>query len=212
MLPTKSEVFAKFTSFVEMVEAQTGKSVKIIRSDNGSEYSSKAMKEFCIKKGIQQQYSILYTPEQNGVAERLNRTITEEIRAMLYQAKLPKRFWAEALSTAMYLKNRSPHSYLDGKTPYEILHRQKPNLSHLRVFGCLATVHIPNQQHQKIDAKATVKIFIGYPDNIKGYRLIDSESQVVTISRNVIFHEENFLCDIENIQSIPSSEASRNLV
>ena len=114
------------------------------------------------------------------------------MRAMLYQAKLPKRFWAEALNTAVYLKNRSPHSYLDGKIPYEIFHGQKPNFSHLRVFGGLETVHIPKQQRQKIDAKATVKIVIGYPDNIKGYRLIDPESQVVTISRNVIFHEEKF--------------------
>ena len=121
---------------------------------------------------------------------------------MLYQAKLPKKFWTEAMNTAVYLKNGSPHSYLDGKMPYEIFHEQKPNLLHLRFFGRLATVHIPKQQRQKIDAKAAVKIFIGYPDNIKGYGLIDPESQVVTSSRNVILHEEKFLCDIENIQSI----------
>ena len=97
------------------------------------------MEEFCKKKGFQHQYTTSYTPEQNGVAERFNRTIAENMRAMLYHAKLPKKFWTEPINTAVYLKNRSPHSYLDGLTPFEIFHGQKPNLSHLRVFGCLTT-------------------------------------------------------------------------
>ena len=198
MIKSKKEVFEKFVNFVKMMKIQTGRSIKKVRSDNGGEYSSVAMKEFCKKKGIQHQYTTSYTPEQNGVAERFNRTIAENMRAMLYHAKLPKKFWAEAINTAVYLKNRSPHSYLDGITPFEIFHGQKPNLSNLRVFGCLTTVHIPKQQRLKIDAKAEVKIFIGYPDNVKGYRLIDPESLKVTISRNVIFHEDKFLCDIEN--------------
>ena len=198
MIRSKKEVFEKFVNFVKMMEIQTGRSIKKVRSDNGGEYCSAAMEEFCKKKGIQHQYTTPYTPEQNGVAERFNRTITENMRAMLYHAKLPKKFWAEAINTAVYLKNRSPHSYLDGLTPFEIFHGQKPNLSHLRVFGCLTTVHIPKQQRLKVYAKAKVKIFIGYPDNVKGYRLMDPESLKVTISRNVIFHEDKFLCDIEN--------------
>ena len=190
MIQSKKEVFEKF---VKMMEIQTGRPIKKVRSDNGGEYSSVAMKEFCKKKGIQHQYTTSYTPEQNGVAERFNRTIAENMRAMLYHAKLPKKFWAEPINTAVYLKNRSPHSYLDGITPFEVFHGQKPHFSNLRVFGCLTTVHIPKQQRLKIDAKAEVKIFIDYPDNVKGYRLIDPESLKVTISHNVIFHEDKFM-------------------
>ena len=127
------------------------------------------------------------------------------MHAMLHHAKLPKKFWAEALSTTVSLKNRSPHSYIIGRTPYEIFHAKKPNLSHLHVFGCLATVHVPKQQHLKIDAKANV--FIGYSDDVKGYRLIDRQTLAVTISRNVIFHEDKFLCDMENVRNIhPTAE------
>ena len=104
MIQSKKEVFEKFVSFVKMMEIQTGRSIKKVRSDNGGEYCSAAMEEFCKKKGIQHQYTTPYTPEQNGVAERFNRTIAENMRAMLYHAKLPKKFWVEATNTAVYLK------------------------------------------------------------------------------------------------------------
>ena len=203
MLKTKADVFVKFKDFVEMVENQKGKNVKVLRSDNGGEYMSKELEQFCKQKGIQCQHSVPYTPEQNGVAERLNRTLVEDMRAMLHHAQLSKMYWAEAISTAAYLKNRSVHSSLDGKTPYEIWHGQKPNLSHLRVFGCLSTVHVPKQNRKKLDAKALVKIFVGYPDGVKGYRLIDPESLKVTISRDVIFHEDKFVSDTDNINTQP---------
>lgn len=134
--------------------------MKILRTDNGGEFTSKEFLQFCREKGIQRQYSIPYTPEQNGVAERLNRTLAEEMRAMLYHAQSPKQYWAEAISTAAYLKNGSPHSALNGKNPYETWQEKKPNLSHLRVFGCLSTVHVPKQKCTKLDAKAFVRIFI----------------------------------------------------
>ena len=94
----------------------------------------------------------------------------------------------------------------------EIFHGQKPNLSHLHVFGYLATVHVPKQQRLKIDAKAKVKVFIGYSDDVKGYRLIDPQTLAVTVSRNVIFHEDKFLCDMENIRNIHPVVAAEDLV
>ena len=203
MLKTKNEVLMRFKDFVEMVETQTGKCVKILRTDNGGEFTSKEFLQFCREKGIQCQYSNPYTPEQNGMAERLNRTLAEEMRAILYHAQLPKQYWAEAISTAAYLKNRSPHSALNGKTPYETWHEKKPNLSHLRVFGCLSTVHVPKQKRTKLDAKALVRIFIGYPDGVKGYRLIDPTTLTITVSRDVIFYEDKFISDIELIKSDP---------
>ena len=87
-----------------MMKIQTGRSIKKVRSDNGGEYCSVALKEFWKKKGIQHQYTISYAPEQNVVADCFHRTIAENLRAMLYHAKLPKTFWAEAINTALYLK------------------------------------------------------------------------------------------------------------
>ena len=92
------------------------------------------------------------TPEQNGVAERLNRTLVEMARSMLLDGKLKLKFWAEAVSTAVYLKNRTPSSALK-ITPYEAWHGSKPKVDHLRVFGCDAFAHIPKDERSKFDSK-----------------------------------------------------------
>ena len=103
------------------------------------------------------------------MAERFNRTIIESARSMLIHAKLPLVFWAEACDTAVYTHNRSPTTSLKDKTPFECLFGRKPNVSHLRVFGCLTYVLIPQSQRKKLDAKARRAIFVGYPPGIKGY-------------------------------------------
>ncbi|KAG2854887.1 hypothetical protein PC115_g25913 [Phytophthora cactorum] len=107
LLRNKSEVADKFAEFVAMAETQTGKRVKTLRSDNGGEYTSGAMAKFCKDRGIEQKFTPPYTPQLNGVAERMNRTLVECARCMLEHAGLSKSYWGEAVMTATFLRNRS---------------------------------------------------------------------------------------------------------
>lgn len=96
----------------------------------------------CLKSGIQRHLTVPNTPQQNGLAERYNRTILERVRCMLSNSKLPKVFWGEAVNTTTYLINRSPSLALNLKTPQEIWSGKPPNLNYLRVFGCSAYAHV----------------------------------------------------------------------
>ena len=117
-----------------------------LRSDRGAEYTSRLMTDFLTSQGIAQQLTTAYTPEQNGVAERMNRTLCEAARAMLFNAKLPKKYWAEAISTAAYIRNRLPtRSLEEGITSFEKWHGHKPNINHIRVFGCMAYAHVADK-------------------------------------------------------------------
>eukprot|EP00253_Pinus_taeda_P035892 PITA_35892 len=131
--------------FKALVENQTEKKIKVLRTDNGGEICSKEFEEFCKKCGIARQKTTPYTPQQNGVAERMNKTLMERARSILSGAGLGQEFWAEAVDTACYLVNRSPSSALEDKTPQEVWPGKKPSLSHLRVFGCDAYVHVPKE-------------------------------------------------------------------
>ena len=190
-LKSKSEVPSKFKEFVSFGESRSGK-VKVLRSDNGGEYTSQEFSKYCIEKGISHEFTSPYCPEQNGVTERLNRTIMETARSMIYQTRLPLDFWAEACSTAVYLRNRSPTTSLKDITPFESLFGQKPDVSNLRVFGCVCYVHIPDSRRQKLDKKSFRAIFIGYSIGTKGYKLYDLSKKSFVISRDVAFVEKQF--------------------
>ena len=193
VLKHKSEVLEKFTEWKTIVEKSSGKKlVKVLRSDNGGEYKSNDFDDLLKKNGIKHETTVPKTPEQNGVAERMNRPLVETTRSMFADSGLPKRFWAEALSTAVYLHNRSPTTSLQSKTPFEAWFGHKPDVNHLRVFGCDAYAHVPKDERRKIDSKAKKAIFLGYGDGIKGYRLYDTEKQRVFYSRDVIFNEIKF--------------------
>ena len=191
-LKKKSDVYQKFLEWKTMVERSSERPLKKIRSDNGGEYTSKEFAEHLREEGITRQLTIPKTPQQNGVAERLNRTLEEMIRSMLAESQAPKRFWAEALSTATYLRNRSPTSALNEMTPHEAWTGDKPNVEHLRVFGCTAYAHIPKDERQKLDPKARKCIMLGYGTEVKGYRLFNPETQRILYSRDVIFNETEF--------------------
>ena len=128
VLKHKHEVFACFKQWKAQVERSTGRQVKTLRSDNGGEYTSKEFALYLAKEGIKHELTTPHTPQQNGVAERLNRTLVEGVRAMLADSKLTHRFWAEALSTMAYLRNRSPTKALGGVTPHEAWSGSKPIL------------------------------------------------------------------------------------
>ena len=145
-LKSKAQVFSRFKEFKALVENQTSKKIKCLRTDNGGEFCSTEFEQFCKEQGIERHKTTPYTPQQNGVVERMNRTLMEKARSMLSGAGLEQRFWAEAVATACYLVNRSPTSALVGKTPMEVWSGKKPSIRHLRVFGCEAYAHVPKEK------------------------------------------------------------------
>lgn len=188
-LKEKSQVFKCFVEFKKMVENETDQKIKRIRSDNGMEYLSEAVDEYCKNNGIQHQLTCVYTPQQNGVAERANRTIIERGKCMLFDGSLETKFWAEACGTAAYIMNRTPRNRLQYKTPIEMWSGEKPNVSNLRIFGSKVMVHVPKEKRKKWSAKASEMIFIGYDSQKKGYRCFDSQNNKVIVSRDVNFYE-----------------------
>ena len=189
-LKTKDQAFDRFLEWKALVEKASGEKLKTLRSDNGGEYTSKKFEAYLKSEGIRHERTIPKTPQQNGVAERFNRTLVESSRSMLLDAELPQKFWAEAVSTAAYLKNRCPTRAIDEMTPYEVWNGVKPKVEHLRVFGCDAYAHIPKDERGKFDAKARKCIFMGYSRETKGYRLYDPIRQKILHSRDVRFNEE----------------------
>ena len=174
------------------LEGELGLKLNKFRSDGGGEYISTRFLDFCAARGIEKQLTVPYTPQQNGVAERMNRTLMEMARSMLNHANCAKTFWAEAVATAAYLRNRCPTSTFQGATPYERWYREKPNVDNLRVFGCNVYVHVPDQKRRKLDAKAIKGVFVGYPSGTKGYKIFVPESRSMICSRDVQFLENSF--------------------
>lgn len=204
-LKNKVDIKSVFQKFKEEVENELEMRIKTVRSDNGKEYCNKAFSDFLAASGIKHQTSTPYTPEQNGIAERMNRTLVERAKCMLFEAKLHKHLWAEAVTAAAYLVNRSPSRVLDEVTPYEKWTGKKPNLSNLQIFGSKAMVHIPKQNRLKWDRKSRELVFVGYCDNTKGYRLYDSVNKKVVISRDVIFIDKTIDNDKNDntLQTLP---------
>ena len=191
-LKQKSDVFNQFLEWKAAVEKSSGHKVKTLRTDNGGEFTSTEFENYLKSEGVKHELTVPKTPEQNGVAERLNRTLVEAVRAMLIQAKLPQRFWVEALATAVYLHNRSPTKGVTDMTPFEAWTGVKPNVSHLRSFGCTVYAHIPKDERRKLDPKSKKCVLLGYGTETKGYRLYDPQSSRVMYSRDVKFNESEF--------------------
>lgn len=197
-LKKKSETVKVFEKFKARVENQVGCKIKAINTDNGGEYINKNFRKLLEKSGVVHRTAVPYTPQQNGIAERANRTIVEMARTMLFDAGFSKEYWAEAVSTAVYILNRCPTKVVPGKTPEEEWSGIKPNLKHLKVFGCEAMVHVPKQKRDKWDPKAKKLLFMGYAEDSKGYRLIDPKTHEVIIARDVVFFESNRSPEIVN--------------
>ncbi|GKE86535.1 putative ribonuclease H-like domain-containing protein, partial [Tanacetum coccineum] len=153
-LATKDETSGILKSFITGIENLVDHKVKVIRCDNGTEFKNKEMKQFCEMKGILRQVSIARTPQKNGVAERRNMTLIEAARTMLADFKLPTTFWAKAVNTACYVKNKvlvvKPHN----KTLYELFHGRTPTLSFMRPFRCPVTILNTIDHLGKFDGKA----------------------------------------------------------
>ena len=186
-MENKSEVEDKFRSFKKMVENETEENIKRLNSDNGGEYISTSLNEFLEECGIQHSYIAAYHPQQNGIAERVNRTIMEKARSMLHHMHVPLEFWPYAVSAAVYVQNRIYSSALDC-TSHEIWCGRRPRLSHLRVFGCKAFVMIPHKKRRKLDPTSKECRFVGYCSG-GNYRFYDHERGKFIVSPTANFFE-----------------------
>ncbi|RVW62445.1 Retrovirus-related Pol polyprotein from transposon TNT 1-94 [Vitis vinifera] len=228
ILHNKNEALDAFKVFKAEVKKQYGKQIKIVRSDRGGEYYGRYLEDgqspgpfakFLQEHGIVAQYTMPGSPDQNGVAERRNRTLLDMVRSMLSSSKLPKFLWTEALKTAVYILNRVPTKAVP-KTPFELLKGWKPSLRHMRVWGCSSEVRIYNPQEKKLDPRTISGYFIGYAEKSKGYRFYcPSHNTRIVESRNAKFLEydlvsgsdqfRNIVSDIDHTESQPSTSSDR---
>ena len=188
-MKSKSEVFSHFLKLKNRVENETNRKIRCLRSDGGQEYFSTEFKAFLEEKGIRREFSCRYTPQQNGVAERKNRTILEMARTMLQEKNMPHIYWAEAAVTAVYLINRCTTEGVHDSTPHEKYFGTKPDLSHLKVFGSISFVHVPDEKRRKLDPKSEKMILVGYSLEQKGYKCFNPVTRQSQVSRDVVFDD-----------------------
>jgi hypothetical protein len=192
-IKSKEEVLSKFIEFVAASELhflEQGYKVKALRCDSGTEYLNKSFYAYTASKGIEMQPSPPYTHECNGVCERCNRTLMEAVRCMLFDAGLPPSFWAEAILTAVYVRNRCFASKIKRPdTPWSMWWAQPNDLSNLRVFGSLVYVYVERQDRTKLQAKAATGVFVGYTADKLSYRVWLHSAKAVHVTRHLTFDE-----------------------
>ncbi|GMF25303.1 unnamed protein product [Phytophthora fragariaefolia] len=198
LIKAKLEVFARFKEYKALVEAHTGRRIRCLCSDNGGEYVNKQFGDFIAAHGIVHQTSTPYTPQQNGLVMRMNRTLVEMARSMLYHRGMAREWWGDALRTAVYVTNRVPNTARPQSTPLEVFTGHKPDLSNLRVFGSRGFVHVDKSRRSKWDARAHACIFLGYAAGSKAYRVWDVEDERVVTTRTVVLAER----PVENYRTV----------
>ncbi|KAH9761919.1 Integrase catalytic domain-containing protein [Citrus sinensis] len=191
LMKNKNEVLGIFLKWKKMVETQTGRKIKRLRSDNSGEYKNDPFLQICQDEGIVRHFTVRDTPQQNGVVERMNRTILEKVRCMLSNAGLGKEFWAEAVVYACHLINRLPSTAIEGRTPMEMW-TGKPTTDYnsLHVFGCTVYYHV---KESKLDPRANKAFFMSIIGGVKGYRLWCPVTKNIIFSRDVTFDESTML-------------------
>lgn len=185
---TGDTILKHFRELDTWVETQFGSRIKGLQSDNGGEFVNASMQTYLTSRGISHYTIAPHRHEMNGLAERFNRTLNDAVRTMLIDAHLSHGFWAEAVSYFAEVRNRSGNSFLDvGISPYEIIYGSKPDISHFRVFGCVAYARVPPETRRKLDNRSQKGLFVGiYAD--AAYRIMMPDRSIVK-SKDVIFEE-----------------------
>ena len=206
LLHSKDEALNSFKTYKAEVENQLEKKIKVIRSDRGGEYESAAFSNFCAQYGIVHQTTAPYTPQQNGVAERKNRTLKEMINSMLNSSGLPHNLWGEALLTANFILNRIPFKN-SNKSPYEVWKGRLPSYKMIKIWGCLAKVLIPLPKRTKLGPKTIDCVFIGFANASAAYRFLVYKSEVHDIHVNTILEsiDAEFFEDVFPYKESPMS-------
>nr|GEV85183.1 hypothetical protein [Tanacetum cinerariifolium] len=206
--PTSDETSGILRNFITEIENLKYHKVKIIRCDNRGEFKNREMDEFCTIKGIKREFSNARTPQQNGVAERRNRTLIKAARTMLADAKLPVTFWAKAVNTACYVQNRVLVNKSENKTPYELFNSRTPVIGFLKPFRCHIMILNTLDHLGKFDAKGDEGYFIGYSMSSKSFRVFNKRTKRVEENLHVDFLENklikkgagpNWLFDIDTL-------------
>jgi hypothetical protein len=210
-LTKKSQAAETIMSFIKKIENQNDIRVKQIRTDNGTEFKNNDLESFCDEKGISQNFSSPYTPEQNGVAERKNRTLIEATRTMLNGSALSKHFWTEAVKTACYTQNRSIIVKRHSKTPYELFKGRIPDINYFHVFGCPVFIHNHKDHLGKFDAKADDGYFLGFSLVSKAFRVFNTRRQQTEETFHVTLDEttEAFRFSNSLVEEIGIDDSSR---
>jgi transposase InsO family protein len=190
LLSTKDEALEALKKIQKAAEAEKNLKLKSIRTDRGGEFTSDEFASYCNDHGIKHFLTAPYTPLQNGVVERRNQTMVSMARSLLKSMGVLAKFWGEAVTTAVYLLNRSPTKSVKGMTPYEAWHGNKPSVGHLRTFGCVAHVKKVGPGITKLSDRSSQMVFIGYEQGSKAYRMYDTEKNRLVVTRDVVFEED----------------------
>src|SRR5579859_2165350 len=190
-LSDKSQVQEKVKAFIRRAQNEFEVKIKKVRSDNESEFKNTGVEEYLDEEGIKHEFSVPYTPQQNGVVERKNRTLIEMARTMLDEYKTPDNFWAEAVNTACHAINRLYLHKIYNKTSYELLTGNKPKVNYFRVFGCKCFILNKKAKSSKFSPKVDEGFLLGYASNAHGYRVFNKTSGLVEIAVDVTFDETN---------------------
>ncbi|KAJ0828650.1 putative RNA-directed DNA polymerase [Helianthus annuus] len=185
LLETKDQAFQKFKWFKAEAEKEGKCKVKMLRTDRGGEFTSQAFNEFCRNEGIKRQLTAPYTPQQNGVVERRNRTVVEMTRSFLKSMSVPEALWGEAVRHSVYILNRITTKAVKNATPYELWKGHKPNLERLKVFGCVGYVRQAKKHFGKLDDRGEAMVYLGSEDETKGYRMYDPNRSKIVTARTV---------------------------
>lgn len=196
-LKNKNEALKCFKTYKREVENIFSKKIKYLQTDNGLEFASGEFQTFLSESGIKSRFTCPGTPEQNGTAERYNRTIVEMARCVLSDSGLPLSFWGEAIRYANYVRNRCPNSSIGKEIPFTAAYGRIPSVKHFRTFGCVAYMLNKNKKG-KFAARSKKVIFVGYSDNRKAYRLYDPDNRKTYESRDVTFVENKTWTDEKN--------------
>jgi transposase InsO family protein len=173
-----------------LIENLSERKIKILRSDNGGEYTSKEFVNFYKDVGIKRELTTPYNPQQNGVAKRKNRTIMEAVKTMIHDQDLRICLWPEAVMVVVYVQNQLSHSALGLKTPEDMYTGNKPEVSHLKIFGCPIFIHIPKEKRNKMEPSGKKRIFVGYCEVSKAFRIYIPGHNHIEINRDVTFDED----------------------
>lgn len=187
-LRSKDQVASTFIDYITLIENQTDRRIKVLRTDNGTEYVNKRMTDFLREKGIAHQLTCPYSPQQNGIAERMNRTLIEKAKCMIKQAGMPNTFWGESIKMAEFIVNHTPCSSING-IPDELFYDKKIDISNLKTFGCRVYYLIDKSKRSKWDDNSSEGFFVGLDDNSKGYRVYDRKLRKIAVKHDVKFHE-----------------------
>nr|GEU43473.1 hypothetical protein [Tanacetum cinerariifolium] len=188
-LRSKDETPEVFIKFLQQIQVGLNKIIRYIHTDNGTEFVNKALTEYYERVGIFHQKTVPRTPQQNDVVERRNRTLVEAAQTMLIFSKAPMFLWAEVVATAYYTQNRSLIHTRHYKTPYELVHNKKPDLTFFRVFGALCYLTNDSEDLGKLQPTADIGIFVGYAPSKKGYKIYNKRTRRILETIHVQFDE-----------------------